>query len=236
MNLKDKVVLLTGASSGIGKSLAIQLAQKGAKLALCGRTPSKLEATLQQIKLPEGNLLSKSFDVTDEQACIAFVQQAFQKFGRIDYLINNAGANTQKASIIDISTQDFDTMYQVNFKSAFVFMREVGRIFKTQQSGQLVNVLSSSCKFAARTMGSYSSHKSGLDCLTDIFRKEMMDFGVKTLSVYPGGTDTDFRTAERPEYMRAESAAQAIVNALELPEDVCMHDLTFRPLAEENFK
>lgn len=235
MNLKNKVVLLTGASAGIGKELAMQLAQKGARLALCGRTPSKMQEVVRQLEMPQSYLLSKSFDATDETQCKLFVQDAITHFGCIDMLLNNAGANTQKNRIAEMETLDLDYMYALNMKSPLVFMREVGRQFQKQQSGMLVNILSSACKFANPTMGAYTATKVGLEALTNIYRKEMKPHGIKTLSVYPGGTDTDFRENQRPDYMSPASAAQTIVAALELPDDVAMHELTFRPMVEDNF-
>jgi NADP-dependent 3-hydroxy acid dehydrogenase YdfG len=106
---------------------------------------------------------------------------------------------------------------------------------RERKSGHIVNVLSSACHFNIELMGAYTAAKKGLGGLTDVFRKEVLDFGVRVTSIYPGGTDTNFRPEPRPQYMRPESVARAIIAALTLPEDLVVHHFTFRPMSEKNF-
>jgi NADP-dependent 3-hydroxy acid dehydrogenase YdfG len=235
MTLSNKVVLITGASAGIGKELTIKLAKQGCNLAICGRTKEKLQDTIKYLNIPPEKLYSECFSITNQEQSISFIQNTIKKFGKIDILINNAGANTKKDLIVDISTEDFDYMHNVNFRAPFIFMKEVGKQMIKQKSGTVINILSSTCKFAVSTMGSYTSTKSGLEALTDVYRKEMRPHGIKTCSVYPGGVDSDFRKLDRPDYMKAESSAETIISTLLLPDDVAVHDLTFRPMIEENF-
>jgi NADP-dependent 3-hydroxy acid dehydrogenase YdfG len=96
-------------------------------------------------------------------------------------------------------------------------------------------VLSTCCHFANENMGVYTATKTGLDGLTGVLRKEARAHGVRVSAVYPGGVDTTFRAGRRPEYLKAESVAEAIHAVLTLPEDLVVHSFTFRPMVESNF-
>ncbi|MBN1441840.1 MAG: SDR family oxidoreductase, partial [Planctomycetes bacterium] len=156
-------------------------------------------------------------------------------WGAVDILINNAGYNERKAPLTEVTTEEFDAVLAVNLRAPFLLMREAGRDMKERGGGRIVNVLSTVCHFANESMGVYTAAKSGLKALTEVFRKEVRPFGVRVSSVYPGGTDTSFRAGARPDYLRPESVAEAIFALLTLPEDLVVHDLTFRPMVETNF-
>jgi NAD(P)-dependent dehydrogenase (short-subunit alcohol dehydrogenase family) len=114
-------------------------------------------------------------------------------------------------------------------------MREAFPDMRAAGGGRIVNILSTVCHFDNETMGAYTAAKKGLQGLTDVFRKEARPHNVHVISIYPGGTDTAFRPAPRPDYMRPESVAEAVVAALRLPDDCCVHHLTFRPPVETNY-
>ena len=103
------------------------------------------------------------------------------------------------------------------------------------QGGHIVNVISSVVHLGIETMGAYSTMKMGLLGLTRVLIKEARPYGVKVTAVHPGGTDTNFREKERPDYMKPESVAHMIGDVLFAPDDVVVHELTFRPLVETNF-
>jgi NADP-dependent 3-hydroxy acid dehydrogenase YdfG len=233
--LKDKRIILTGATSGIGRSLALKLAAQGAKLCVCGKTPEKMQSLLAELKSYNCDVFAKTFSVTDESEIISFVNESKAKFGSIDILINNAGLNTAKGNVGEIKTSDFDYMIAVNLRAPFIFMREVFNIMKPQQKGTVVNVLSTVCLFSNEGIGSYTASKAGIDALTKIFRKEARKENIKVCSVYPGGTDTPFRNNKRPDYLSPESVADSIISVLLLPEDVVTHEIVVRPMVENNF-
>jgi short-subunit dehydrogenase len=106
---------------------------------------------------------------------------------------------------------------------------------QSRGSGHIVNVLSTCALFSNENMGIYTTMKAGLRDLTKVLTKEVRASGVKVTAVYPGGVDTEFRTNARPDYLRPESAAKLIVDALFVPEDAVIHDLVFRPMSESNF-
>ncbi|MDW7692034.1 SDR family oxidoreductase [Flammeovirgaceae bacterium SG7u.111] len=231
--MKNKIILLTGATSGIGRSLAKQLAAEGAILALCGRSEEKMASLLEELSLPKGQIFSKCFSITSEEEIIRFVEETNQELGNIDTLINCAGANSARGKVEEMKTEDLDYMYALNFRAPMIFMREAYKKIKAVESGTIVNILSTVCLFSNEGIGAYTATKSGLDSLTKVFRKEARKDGVKVISVYPGGVDTDFRAADRPEYLSPEPVAESIVSMLKLPAEV--HELVLRPMVEENF-
>jgi len=232
-NLKDKVIMITGATSGIGKAVATLAASKGAKLALCGRSQDKMDQIVSDLNTTD--VFSQTFDITDEQATIDFIQNAVNHFGQIDILLNNAGANTAKGNVADIKTSDYEYMIKLNQVAPFVVMREVFKNMRTRKRGRILNVLSSVCKFSNIGMGSYTGSKDGFEGMTKIFRKEAALDDVAVTAIYPGGVDTDFRALERKDYLTAETVAESIIGVLELNKEAAVHELVLRPHVETNY-
>jgi NAD(P)-dependent dehydrogenase (short-subunit alcohol dehydrogenase family) len=235
-SLKGRTIMLTGATKGIGRALAIRLAQESARLAICGRSEADLNSLKKRIAEVGGpEPLVSRFDLTEEQSLIGFYRETVERFGPPDVLINNAGYNARKANVWEVGTDEFDRMMAVNLRAPFILMRESFPDMKERGHGHVVNILSSVCHFSNETMGVYTAAKQGLQALTDIYRKEARPFNIRVTSIYPGGVDTPFRKAERPDYMRPESVAEAVTAALTMPEDLVVHHFTFRPMVETNF-
>lgn len=230
--LDGKTVVVTGASRGIGRSLAIRLAAEGARLGLCGRDESALRELEAELGTP---VVTAAFDLCDEEPMLEFLDGVRSGLGGIDVLVNNAGFNPRKAPLAEVATGEFDSILAVNLRAPFLLMREVARDMKAQGAGHVINILSTVCHSDMETMGAYTAAKEGLRALTNVFRKEVLEDGIRVTAVYPGGTDTDFRPNPRPDYMKPSSVADAVLTALTLPEDLVLHELTFRPMVENNF-
>ncbi|MDX3773440.1 SDR family oxidoreductase [Chromatiaceae bacterium AAb-1] len=229
-----KHVVLSGASSGIGRALAILLSQQGYRLSLCGRDPQKLAATQQQ--LAAGcPLFAAHFDATDRQAVAAFCLQAEQRHGPADILINCAGANNSRSAAAAPQWLQLEQMMQLNFYAPLCFIEQLLPAMLHRKQGCILNVLSTVCLFSNPGIAAYTATKAALDAYSKVLRKELHGSGVKVLSVYPGGVDTDFRTAARPEYLRPAEVADAISSMLSAGAGAHMHELVIRPAAEVNF-
>ncbi len=227
-------ILITGASSGIGQALAIQAAKKGYKLSLCGRNPDKLAKTLNL--LPDGSqVYQDTFCVTDHQKINEFVKQAKLKNGPIDLLINCAGLNNARGQGHEIDISALDWMMQINCYAPIAFCQAVVPQMKAQQSGKIVNILSTVCLYANPGIAAYSASKSAFDSYTKVMRKELRADNIHFMSVYPGGVDTEFREAQRPQYLTAKAVATAILNNLNTDGNTHIHELILRPQVEENF-
>lgn len=178
---------------------------------------------------------SAAYDLSEPGAAAALYQEAKNQLGAPDFVINNAGYNSRKASWTEVSDEELDQQFAVNFRSPAILSREALRDMGERGSGHLVNVISSVALYSNPTMGLYTAMKEGLYGLTKVLIKEAREHGVKVTAVHPGGTDSGFREASRPDYMRPESAAHMICDVLFAPEDVVVHELTFRPVVEVNF-
>lgn len=235
-SLNDTTIFLTGATRGIGRALALALAREKARLALCGRDREALSRVAEEVESAAGaDAFSAAGDLSEEAEALGFYMDAREALGRPDVLINNAGCNTRKAPIGDLKTEEFDYLLAVNLRAPFLLMREAFHDMKARGSGHVVNILSTVCHFDMETMGAYTAAKSGLQALTRVYRKEARPHNIRVSAVYPGGVNTTFRPSPRPDYLKPESVAQAVVALLTLPEDLIVHDLTFRPMVETNF-
>ena len=230
--LEGRTVVLTGASRGIGRSLAGCLAAEGARLGICGRDKAALSELEGELGRP---VVTAAFDLCFEAPALDFLAKVRAELGGIDVLINNAGFNPRKAPLVEVATEEFDSILAVNLRAPFLLMRECARDMKEKGGGHVINILSTVCPSDMETMGAYTAAKEGLRALTNVFRKEVLEDGIRVTAVYPGGTDTDFRPNSRPDYMKPSSVAAAVLTALTLPEDLVVHELTFRPMVENNF-
>jgi NAD(P)-dependent dehydrogenase (short-subunit alcohol dehydrogenase family) len=235
-SLEGKTVYITGATHGIGKALALRLSKEKTKLAICGRDRAAL-AEIESAARDAGAqmLCAKSFDIREEAGILDFYRESRTRVGPPSILISNAGYNPRKASLWEVTTDEFDGLLAVNLRAPFILIREAFPDMKEAGSGHVVVVLSTSCRFDMETMSAYTAAKKGLEGLVDVFRKEARPHNIRVTSVYPGGTDTRFRNTPRPDYLRPESVAEAVVQALLLPEDLIMHEMIFRPMVEANF-
>lgn len=225
-----RTALVTGASRGIGRVVALELSRRGVRVFASGRDLPQLESL--------GEETGCAFSVRDlarPEEVTQLYQDAKGCFGGApDILVNNAGFSL-KAAIVDASLEAFESQYAVNLRAPFLLCREAGRDMRARGSGHIVNVLSTCALFPNENLGIYTAMKAGLRDLTKVLTKELRAAGVKVTSVYPGGVDTEFRPGARPDYLRPESAGRLIVDTLFAPEDAVIHDLVFRPMCESNF-
>lgn len=233
--LRDQSVLVSGATSGLGRALALALAGEGCRLALCGRSPAKLAALEAELALPSPRLFTRAFDLTDHAAAADFAKEALRRLGRVDILVNNAGANLGKAAAGEIDLRTFAAMLDLNCTAQLALTQPVWRAMAAAGGGRVVNIVSSAARFSTAGMGGYTASKAAFDGLTGVLRREGKPLGIHVAAVYPGGIDTPFRAAARPDYLRPETVAEAVVALLRLPPDAATHELVLRPPVEDNF-
>jgi len=231
----NKNILVTGATSGIGKCLTLKLIDEGANVAFCGRSENKMTQLVAEIKNTKSKCYYKAFDVSNEDDIIGFVKDASIHLGQLDILVNCAGANTARAFVADIKTVDLEWMLRVNTIAPFIFMREVYKSMNRKKAGQFINVLSTVCNFSNEGIGAYTASKSGFNALVNVFRKEVRDSNIKVCSIFPGGVDTPFREAIKPEYLDPENVAETIMTMMLFDDNTSIDELVIRPLIEKNY-
>ncbi|KIF48832.1 short-chain dehydrogenase [Vibrio owensii 47666-1] len=222
-----KSILVTGATSGIGYELVLLLSQRGYTVVASGRNEQQLISLKQQT----GCHIIKANLVHSDEVTTLF-EQAVSLIGQVDVLINNAGMNSRKCLIDEFTLEEFDEQYAVNLRAPALLSREALLHMQQRKSGQIINIISTVAKRSNETMSVYTAMKQGLAGFSAVLAKEAQPHGIKVTSLFPGGTDTNFRTAERPEYMHPKSVAIVIAQLLELPADLVMHEMTFRPPIE----
>ncbi len=194
MDIANKVVLITGASGGIGLATAQLLAQKGAKLALAARSAD----TLKQIVSELPDAIALPTDMRHEDEVRRMVEQTHQHFGRIDVLINNAGQGLH-VPVASVDIEQFRSVLELNIVSVIVAMQAVVPIMRIQGGGVIINISSGTAKIPIEllkqaTVGPYASTKYALNALSLTARYELADANIRVGLVYPGMTATDFHT------------------------------------------
>lgn len=223
---KDKVIWITGASSGIGEALALELAKRGARLILSARRENELKRVADETKLADLDLLVLPFDLKDTSGASALAAQVINKFGRIDVLINNGGYS-QRSEALSTRTETERDLMEVNYFSAVNLSKAVFPYMKRQKSGHIVVISSIAGKFGFYLRSSYSAAKHALHGYFESFRLETEKEGVKTLIVCPGKIKTDISVHAAGENgkhgkmdpshinaMSAKDCAETIINAI----------------------
>ncbi|MFH0258610.1 SDR family oxidoreductase [Vibrio rumoiensis] len=220
-------ILITGATSGIGLETAKLLVEQGHQVVATGRNQS----ILNELKDRHQCYVIQA-DLTDSDQVITMFNEAYQHLDGLDVLINNAGMNTRKCNIEDITLEELDLQYAVNLRAPILLAREALKVMQPQKSGYILNVVSTVAKRSNESMSVYTAMKQGFAGFSAILMKEAQPHGIKVTSLFPGGADTNFREADRPQYMSPASVAKTICHVLALPSDVIMHEMTFRPPVE----
>lgn len=233
----DLVVLITGATSGLGKALAETAGRAGASLALCGRSKDKLETLLREFEamaIP-GKIHAETFDATDASRVGVFVERSLAALGRIDVLINCAGANSARGPVASLATGKLEAMMALNCYSPLFFIQACHAAMAARGEGLVLNILSTCCRFSNEGLGAYTASKTAFEGLIGVYRKEARKEGIRVSSVYPGGIDTPFRAQARPEYLRPEAAAEAVFSLALLDPSVAPDEFVLRPFVETNY-
>ena len=225
-----KTVIITGATDGIGRALAIRLSGEY-NLALCGRSKEKMKRLLQE--LGDDCVYAECFDITDGEKRRGFCERVKGRFGTVDVLVNNAGANIKKDKVAELDLEDLRYMFELNCVSAVGMIQEVYPVMAAQKRGLFVNILSSCCLFNNPMTGGYSASKDAMEGISKILTKEARVDNIGVCSVYPGGVDTNFRAVANHNYLKPETVAGMIQHCIEV-EDGCVHDIVIRPFIEEN--
>ncbi len=225
-----KVVVITGASDGIGKAL-VKLLNDEYDLAICGRNVDKMNNLIKDLDL--SHVYYECFDIVDGKKREEFVKNVLDRYHRIDVLVNNAGANTKKDKVVDINIEDLRYMFELNCVSSLDMIQKFYPTMSKQQSGLIMNVLSTCCLFNNPMAGSYSATKDAMEGISKILLKEVKNENIGVCNVYPGGTDTAFRAIANHNYLKPETVAKMMKACIE-NEEGCVHDIVIRPHIEDN--
>lgn len=244
-NIKNKVVIITGASSGMGEAAAKHLATLGATVVLGARRADRIEKLAKEISEDGGKALAVAADVTKLEEVKNLVDTAVKQFGRIDVIINNAGV--MPLSLVEsLKVEEWNTMIEVNIKGVLNGIAAVLPYMKAQKFGQIINTASVAGHKIFSGSAVYSATKFAVRALTEGLRMEVKPYNIRTTIVCPGAvktelleqiTDADVRKANE-DYVgevgiSPDSFSRVVAFAISQPEDVDINEVIFRPTAQE---
>lgn len=244
-NIKDKVVVITGASSGMGEAAAKHLSVLGATVVLGARRADRIEKLATEINDNGGKALAIAVDVTQRDQVKKFVDLAVEQFGRVDVILNNAGI--MPLSPMDrLNVEEWDKMIDVNIKGVLNGIAAVLPYMKEQKSGQIINTSSVAGHKIFNGSAVYSATKFAVRALTEGLRMEVKPYNIRTTIVCPGAvktellehiTEADIQQANQ-DYVGSvgispESFARVVAFAIGQPEDVDINEVIFRPTSQE---
>jgi NADP-dependent 3-hydroxy acid dehydrogenase YdfG len=230
----SKVVLITGASSGIGEATARHLAARGHRVVVGARRTGKLAALAKEIREAGGDVLQQELDVTDMDSVKAFVAVAHERYGRIDVFVNNAGV-MPLSMVEELRIDDWNEMIDVNLRGVLHGVAAVLPIMRAQGAGHIINVASVSAHRVDPTAAVYCATKFAVRAFSEGLRQESKDLRVTVVS--PGLTRTelfDSSPAETRAFVEqlaipADAIAEAIGFAINQPANIDVNELIVRP-------
>ena len=241
LNIQDKVILITGASSGIGEACARLLAEKGARLLLGARRTERLELLVGEIREAGGNAEYRRLDVTSQADTQAFVDAALAQYGRVDVLINNAGV--MPLSRLDVlKVDEWNRMIDVNIRGVLHGIAAALPVMQRQRSGQFVNIASIGAYSVVPTGAVYCATKYAVRAISEGLRQEVGG-DIRVTLVSPGVVESELAESISDESSREamkafrkvaitpDAIARAIAYAVEQPADVDVSELIVRPTA-----
>lgn len=217
--LENKVALVTGASRGIGREIALTLAAKGATVVVNYQgSKEKAEEVVALIRENGGEAESFGCDISDFEQCGNMINDIIQKYGHLDILVNNAGI-TRDGLLMKMSEEDFARVIDVNLKGAFHTIRHASRYFLKQKGGSIINISSVSGVAGNAGQANYSAAKAGIIGLTKSVAKELGSRGITVNAVAPGFIETDMTDA-MPEKAKEAVKSRITMGRIGTPADI----------------
>ncbi len=235
---ESHTALVTGAGSGVGRAVALKLAERGWRVALFGRRADALAETIALAGRPAGQLRAYPCDITDAAAVARAAEDVHAAFGRVDALVNAAGTNVPARSLDVLSLDDYHAMIGTNLHGAYYCAQAVLPHMRAAGAGTIVNIISDAGKIASAKSGpGYVMSKFGLTGLTQSINAEERGRGIRACAIFPGDIDTPLLerrpqppSAEaRERMMQPDDVADCVLFCLTLPARVIVEEMLVRP-------
>jgi 3-oxoacyl-[acyl-carrier protein] reductase len=239
MTIKDKVAVVTGASKGIGRQIALALAAEGADLAISARSSKLLESLANEIKNTGGKALVFTGDMSKEAEIQNFIKQTADHFGRIDILVNNAGVG-HFYPVVRMPTEIWDEMFNLNVRGLFITTREALHFLRESGEAVIANVVSLAGKNSFANGGGYTATKHAVLAFSRCLMLEERKNGIRVLAICPGSVDTHFfQDQQGPEenkmrpnlekILKPEDIADTIIHMILMPQRAMISEVDIRP-------
>lgn len=241
--MEGKIVLITGASSGIGEATALRLAESGAKVALVARRKDRLDKLVKKIEADGGQAMAIKADVSDKKSAPKIIKQVIRKWQRLDVLVNNAGVMLNGLAK-DMPLEDWEQMVHLNLLGLIYMTHASLPVMRGQKAGHIVNISSVAGRTTRPGSSVYNATKWGVNAFTDSLRQEMAGdkLRIRTTLIEPGAVATELQSHlnkkslkqfkenfGKVEMLKSEDIAGAIHYALSQPEHVNVNEILIRP-------
>jgi NADP-dependent 3-hydroxy acid dehydrogenase YdfG len=243
--IKDKIVVVTGASSGLGEATARLLSAEGATVVLGARRADRIRTLARELETRGGNALAVTTDVTQREEVKALVGASVQTYGRVDVMINNAGLMPQ-APLERLKVDEWDRMIDVNIKGVLYGIAAALPQMQRQKSGHFINVSSVAGHKIGPGFAVHAATKFAVRVLSEGLRQEVKPYNIRTTVISPGAVATELpdsvtdpdtskriRTFYEQVAVPADSFARAVAFAMSQPEDIDINEILYRPTKQE---
>lgn len=244
--IKDKVILITGASSGIGFSTALTLSKAGATIVAGARRLDRLEGLKKAVEEQNGKISINKLDVTNKEGCTQFANSAINEYGRIDVLINNAGL-MPLSFVKNLKIDEWDRMVDVNIKGMLYCTASIIPHMLANKSGHIVNVSSIAGRIVFPAGSVYCATKHAVTAFSEGLRQELSQrSNIRVTCIEPGVVDTELNntitdsslqgfieTVKKMQPLQAQDIANAILYAIDSPNHVNVNEIMIRPVQQE---
>ncbi|WP_124703237.1 SDR family oxidoreductase [Sulfuriferula multivorans] len=243
-NIAGKIVVITGASSGLGEATARHLSEQGATVVLGARRIDRINALAKELAGNEGKAIAVQTDVTQYEQVKNLVDTAVEKYGRIDVMINNAGLMPH-SPLDRLKIDDWDRMIDVNIKGVLYGIAAALPYMQKQKSGHIINVSSVAGHKVRPASAVYAATKHAVLALSEGLRQEVKPYNIRTTVISPGAIDTELpNSVTEPDIadnvrkiyeiaIPADSFARAVAFAMSQPDDIDVNEILFRPTLQE---
>ena len=230
--LKGKKAIVTGGGRGIGRAIALAMAEEGCDVAIASRTREELERVVSEIGMFGSHGLAILADISDPLDVEYIVDKTIENFGQIDILVNNAGIAIFKP-LLELTLDDWDRTMAINLRGTFLCAQKAAKTMIEQGSGTIVNICSSASKKAYVDQMAYVASKHGMLGLSRALSLELKPYGIRVHAICPGGVDTKLTADARPDddrtdWMRPEDIAHAVMMLLTLHDRATIDEISIR--------
>ena len=195
LNIAKKTAIVSGGSKGIGKAIAMKLAQAGANVVICSRKKENLDSAANEAELNGLTLIPIECNTSNNESIQSVVDHTIEKFDRVDVLVNNAAANPYYGPILNSEDSHWDKIFDVNVKGYFNFAKACSDTMIANNSGKIINVASIAAKTPLEGLGVYNISKAAVVMLTKVLAKELGEHNIQVNTLAPGLIKTDFSKA-----------------------------------------
>ncbi|WP_199426308.1 SDR family oxidoreductase [Thermaerobacillus caldiproteolyticus] len=235
--LKNQVAIVTGASRGIGKEIALKFAEQGVKLALVGSSEDIYQTGKELREKGYNYIETFQVDVANEQQMNEMVAKTLERFGQIDILVNNAGIGFFK-SIESTTIEEWKKVFEVNVQGVFIGVKAVLPHMKERKSGTIITISSDVGRYTIPNGAAYTATKYAVQGFSGSLAQEVRNYGIRVGTINPGMVDTYFANSvqgvpEKQDWLKSEDVAKAVVYMAGAPKHMLIDEIVLHPLIQQ---